>query len=185
MGEHVEGVGTALVAFFLGGTHVTHVLFASRDAHEAGFLVHQSVHLLGGVAFFVHDVHENTQIQVTGAATHDEAFNRSEAHGGLHRLAIFDGGDRGTTAEVAGHNLRLLPVLADESGSFLGYVFVAGAVESVTADAVFLVILVRHSIEVSLRWHGAVERGVEHSGHRDAGKHFLHGSDALQGTWIV
>ena len=30
-----------------------------------------------------------------------------------------------------------------------------------------------------------MERGVEHSGHRDAGQHFFHGMDALQATGVV
>ena len=86
---------------------------------------------------------------------------------------------------MAGHNLRLFPVLADESGGLFGHVLVTGAVEAVATDAIFLIIFVWQGIEIGLGGHGAVERGVEHCRHRDARKHFLHGRDALQSTRIV
>ena len=57
--------------------------------------------------------------------------------------------------------------------------------EAIAAHAVLVVVFVRHGIEIGLRWHGAMERGVENGGHRDAGKHFFHGVDALQAARVV
>ncbi len=81
---------------------------------------------------------------------------------------------------MAGDNLQVVPVAANHLGGLLGDELVAGAVEAVAADAVFLIHLVGQAIEEALGRQGAVEGGVEDGRLGDAGQHLAHGIDTGQ-----
>ena len=81
---------------------------------------------------------------------------------------------------MAGDNLQIVPVLADHLGGFLSDKFVAGAVETVATDAVFLVVFVWKAVEERLGRQSAVESGVEHYRLRHAGQHLAHSVDTCQ-----
>lgn len=79
-------------------------------------------------------------------------------------LAIFDGGDGTAVAQMAGDDfgsfnrtVQLAVSAADKT--------VAGSVEAVTTDGVFLVIFIRNAEHVGLRRHGLMERSVEDRDH--------------------
>ena len=81
-------------------------------------------------------------------------------------------------AQVAGDQLQLLNGLAQHGGGPLGHVLVAGAVETVAADLVLLIVLIGQGIGVGHGGHGLVEGGVEHGHHGGAGHQLLAGLDA-------
>ena len=84
----------------------------------------------------------DADVKVAAAGAHHEAFHRGEAHGGVHRLAVFDGADGGAASEVAADDLGVVVVHAGDFGGTRAHELVAGAVEAVAADAVFLIIFV-------------------------------------------
>ena len=68
--------------------------------------------------------------------THHEAVKRGETHAGVDDLAVLDGGDGGTVADVAGDKLQILDVLAHELCNAVADIAVGGAVEAIAADLV-------------------------------------------------
>ena len=86
---------------------------------------------------------------------------------------------------MAGDQLQALNGLFQIFGSLVGDVLVAGAVEAVAAHAVLLIVLVGDSVHVSLRRHGAVESGIEHSHHGHIAEHLACGLDAQDAGGVV
>ena len=126
----------------------------------------------------VHQVLQDSGVDVAAAGAHGQTSQGGEAHGGVNALAAVDGSDGRTVAQVAGDQLELLDGLAKHSGSALGDVLVAGAVEAVAADLVLLIVLVGQSVGVGHGGHGLMERGVEHGDHGSVGHESLAGLDA-------
>ena len=81
---------------------------------------------------------------------------------------------------MADDDLQLACGLAHQLDGALGNIAVAGAVEAVAAQMVFLIVLGGDGVTVGLGGHGHVERGVEHGDLRLAGHDGLTGFDALQ-----
>ena len=73
---------------------------------------------------------------------------------------------------MSGDEAAVFRFLAEDLGCFGGYKAVAGAVETVAANAVLFVVFIRNAIKVSLLGHGLVERGVEHGDLREAREEF-------------
>lgn len=169
--EHVEGDLGALVAFACCLGQRTHVVAKTAKAEEAGFLVHQVVELVDGAVFLavlLCDVEEDGRVEGAGAGTHDKAFERCEAHGGVDALAVHDGGAAGAVAEVSCDEAGFFGLLAENLAGFGGHKTVARAVGAVTAEVVFFVELVGDTVEVCLFGHRLVEGGVEHCNLREA-----------------
>ncbi len=64
---------------------------------------------------------------------------------------------------MAGNYLGISEVQAGEFRTLCRNELVARAVETVTADAVFVIVLIRKGVHVGISRHGMVERGVENS----------------------
>jgi hypothetical protein len=163
--ENVESDLGALVAFACGLRECAHVVREAGEAEQAGFLVHQVVELVDGAVFFavlLCDVEEDGRVEATGTCTHDKAFERCKAHGGIDALAIQNSGAARTVTEVSRDKAGFFGLGAENLASFGSYKAVACAVGAVTTDAVLFVELVRDTVEVSLLWHGLVECSVEH-----------------------
>ena len=176
--EHIDGKAGALIALLEGLFEIAEVGADAADAHDAGLLVEDCEHLGDVHAVLVHQVLEDTGVNVAGAGTHGKTGERGEAHGGVDALAAVDRGDGGAVAEVAGDQLELLDGLAEHIGRALGNILVRGAVEAVAADLVLLIVLIGKSIGVSHGRHGLVEGSVEHGDHGHAGHELLAGLDA-------
>ena len=86
---------------------------------------------------------------------------------------------------MAGDQLQALNGLLQILGSLVSHVLVAGAVEAVAADAVLLIVLVGDGVHISLRGHGAVESGIEHSDHGDVAEHLACGLNAQDACGVV
>ena len=76
-------------------------------------------------------------------------------------------------------------LLAHDLAGAGGYEAVGGAVETVTADGVVLVVLIGNGVNVRLRRHGHAEGGVEHGDLRHAGHGRLARLDAHEVGGIV
>ena len=61
----------------------------------------------------------------------------------------------------------------------------AGSVEAVFTDAVFLIVIIGNGVEIGFRRHGLVELGIEYRDVRNAGEDFLAGFDAGEVCRIV
>ena len=68
---------------------------------------------------------------------------------------------------MTGNNVTLSGRLAEHCNSSLAYVAVRGAVEAVTTNLVFLVILVRKRVHICEIRHSLVEAGIKHSNLRN------------------
>ena len=75
---------------------------------------------------------------------------------------------------MAGNDSAVLEVQAGKLGSALAYIHMGGAVGSVTAHAIFLIILVRKCVHIGGRCHSLVEGGIEDNCLRHIREHFLH-----------
>jgi len=169
--EDVESDLSLLVAFACSLRQGAHVVRKSREAEQAGFLVHEVVELIDGAVFFavlLSDVEEDGRVEATGTGAHDKAFERGEAHGGIDALAVQDGGAAGAVAEVSRDEAGFFGLGAEYLASFGSHEAVACAVGAVTADAVVFIELVRDAVKVSLLRHGLVECRIEHGDLREA-----------------
>ena len=167
VGEGFESDLGAYVAFACGLRQGAHVVRKTGEAEQAGFLVDELVEAVDIVTVLLADEEEDCRVEATGAGTHDQAFERGEAHGGVGALAVQDGGAAGAVAEVSGNEAGIFGLLAEDTASFGSHETVAGAVGAVTADAVFFVELIGNAVEVGLARHGLVESGVEHGDLRE------------------
>ena len=176
--EHVERELCAVVAFSRGGVEIAEVGGHAGNAQHAGLLVEDVQHLVDADAIFIHNELDDAAVQITAAGAHRQADQRGEAHGGVDALAAVDRADGAAVAHVAGDELQLLDGLAHQLRAAGGHIAVAGAVETVAADAIVLVIFIRDGVHISLAGHGLVERGVEHGDHRHVTHDLAAGFDA-------
>ena len=150
---------------------VTLVAGNTGDAQQAGLLVQDLVQLVAGDVQGVLQVVDHRGVQVAAAGAHHQAGQRGHTHGGIHDLALVHSSNGRTVAQVAGDQLQALNGLLQVLGSLVCNILVAGAVEAVAADTVLLIVLVGDGVHISLRGHGAVESGIEHSNHGDVAEH--------------
>ena len=182
---HVECEGCTLVSGFESGTDFAHVAAHAADTEHSALLVQQVAHLVGGEAFVLHNLQHGAGVGVTAAGSHHQTFEGCESHGGVDALSAVDGADAGTVTDVAGDNLLVLLLHAEEFAHAVGDETVAGAVGTVAADLVLLVIFIGNGVHVCLGRHGLMEGGVEdeHLGKR--GKQGLDGFVTLEVCGIV
>jgi hypothetical protein len=57
---------------------------------------------------------------ITGAGAHHQPFQRGQAHGGIDGLAVLDGADGATVAQVAVDDVELFQRLAQRLGGSSG-----------------------------------------------------------------
>ncbi len=152
---------------------------------ETGFAVEDGGHLVRVYTQFLLQVQHGVGVNITHAGTHNHTLQRGEAHGSVYALAVLDGADGTAGAQVAGDDLGVVNIQACELGAHTGHELVGGAVSTVTANAVFLIILVRQTVHVGVGRHGLVESGVEGNYLRNAGKSVLHGVDTQQVGRVV
>ena len=86
---------------------------------------------------------------------------------------------------MAGDDLLCLDVHAEELAHALRNIAVRGAVETIAAHVPLGIELIRHSIEISIRWHGAVECIVEHGHLRCAGHECVYSAQTSQVAFVV
>src|SRR5579863_9596430 len=98
-----------------------------------------------------HYVSEYPRIDGTGARTHHQPFERSEAHGGIDTLAIANGSQRTTISEVTTYEAERRGLATQQVSCAPRAVFVIDAVKTVAANS---------SLEpvVRARIHGGRER---------------------------
>ena len=167
VGECFESNLGSHVAFACGLRQGAHVVRKTGEAEQTGFLVYKLVEAVDIVAVLLADEEKNSRVDGTRAGTHDQAFERSETHGGVGALAVQNGGAAGAVAEVSGNEAGFFGLLAKDTAGFGSHKTVAGAVGAVTADAIFFIELVGDAVEVGLARHGLVEGGVEHGDLRE------------------
>ncbi len=85
----VDGKLAALVTLAGPVLDVAPVGVLVGDAQHAALPVEDAVHGLGPQAFLAHNVVADGRVVIAGARSHHQAFQRREAHGGVHRDAVF------------------------------------------------------------------------------------------------
>ena len=176
----------SVVAGGSGGGDIPVIAGNAGNAQHTGLLVHHVVELGDGHALFFSNVGGDRGIDAAAAGTHDYTVQRGQAHGGIHRFAVVHSGDGGAVAQMAGDNLQLLNGFAHQLCQTGADISVGGSMETVFANAVFLIILVGNGIDVSFLRHGLMESGVKHGNLRDIlGEYLLAGTDAGDAGGIV
>src|SRR5680860_552252 len=79
--------------------HVTHVVRHPGHTGKSRAAVEQRVELFDGKAF-TQQVKQQARIDVAAASAHQQALKRREAHAGIDRHAMLDGGAAGAVTEV-------------------------------------------------------------------------------------
>ena len=80
---------------------------------------------------------------------------------------------------------KLLTVLSDKLCSPCGYIVMAGTVETVTADLILLIILIRKSVHICPLRHSLMECRIEYCSLWNSGHIFLTGIDSYEICRIV
>jgi len=124
-------------------------------------------------------------VDVAAAGAHDQAFQRRHAHAGVAAFAVDHGAGRATVAQVGGQPAAVLDGQVGHLRGALAHEVVAGAMEAVATDVVFLVEELRHRIAIGMLGHGLVERGVEHGDLRQLREQCEGGIDTDQVGRIV
>ena len=174
----VESQLGVLVALFDQTMHFTQVAEAGQT-HHAGTLVEQGVQFVHAHVGVANQVEDDGRIDVAGTATHHEAFQRGQTHGGLNRLAGDFGGGGSTVADVQHDLLEAFGRLADDAGDHGGDELVRGAVGAVTADVVLVGNLLVQCVGAGRLRQLEEEGGIEHEDLRNVGQQRAHDFGAL------
>ena len=100
-------------------------------------------HRLRGDALLFHQVKKHDGIQVASACTHENSRNGAETEARVYRLATVYGGNRTAVAHVAGYDFQAGNRFIQQFGGPMSNIVMARAMESVTAEPVLLVVVVR------------------------------------------
>jgi len=84
-------------------------------------------------------IEDDGGVQVSGSGAHHESFQRGEAHGGIDAAALLDGGNGSAVAQVAGDHVGVFGRAFHHLQRHTCHIAMGGAVETIAADAVFLV----------------------------------------------
>ena len=90
-----------------------------------------------------------------------------------------------TIADVTGDDAFFGRIDTQELADATRYIAMGCAVETITADTVFLIQLVRNGIHVRIIGHGLVESRIEYTHLRDAGQQLADSLDTFQVSRVV
>ena len=158
---------SAFIALCSSVADVSAVAGDPAYAEEAGFFVQQIAHLVRSEVFLVGKIGDDGRIDPAGACAHDESVQRSEAHGSVEALAVFDGAEGASVSEVADDDLCAFRIDALKLEESLADETVGGSMEAIAADGVLLIVFVGDREDIALRRHGLMEGGIEHRYHRN------------------
>ena len=158
---------------------VAEVAAALAYTSQTALFVQQVADALGIQVELIHQECNSTGIDIAAAGTHDKTLQRSQTHRGIHTLTVLNSSDAGTVANVASDNLLTLGLYTQELTYTLRDIAVACSVESVTANAILLVQLIRKGVHVGIVRHGLMECGIEHTYLGNVGQQGCYGIYAL------
>ena len=171
--EHLACELRLVVAVLRRACDIAVIAGDTGNSEEAGLLVHVVAHLVGSKTQLICNEGYSGGVYAAAACSHDNAVQRSEAHGSVNGLAALDGGDGGAVAEVAGYDLEILDILAHSVSESLAYKSVRCAVEAVLSYVQLLVALVGKAVHERLLRHGGMERGIEYDYLRSRSRNYL------------
>ena len=171
--EHFACELSLVVAVLRRACDIAVIAGDTGNSEEAGLLVHVVAHLVGSKTQLICNEGYSGGVYAAAACSHDNAVQRSEAHGSVNGLAALDGGDGGAVAEVAGYDLEILDILAHSVSESLAYKSVRCAVEAVLSYVQLLVALVGKAVHERLLRHGGMERGIEYDYLRSRSRNYL------------
>ena len=74
--EHVEGELSAFIAFLSCFAEVAEVAGYAGNAEDAGFLIHERIHFFRRKVVVVHDVEDDSRVDIAAAGAHEDAGER-------------------------------------------------------------------------------------------------------------
>ena len=89
--EHIESQLSPFIAFFGSFAEVAEVAGNAGDTEDAGLFVHQFVHIFRRKVMVVHDVEDDSRVDITAARAHEDASQRRKAHRRVDAFTVFDG----------------------------------------------------------------------------------------------
>src|ERR1700730_3444322 len=102
------------------------------------------------------------RVNVAAPGAHHQTFLRRKTHRGIHALAIADRCCAASVAQMRRDQLRLSDRCAQPFGSLQRDKMMTRTVESVPADPVLFVVLVRDCIMKGVSRQSLVKRSIEH-----------------------
>ena len=132
------------------------------NSEQARLLVQHGFHFVQGEAFLRGDEAQDGRIDVAGPRSHHQAFERRHAHGRVHGTPAANGRGGTSVSEMKAHDVGLLPRQIANRAVAIGHVPVGDAVESVAADAVAQIEMVRNRVQVGMLGKRVVKRGIEY-----------------------
>ena len=120
----------AFGSFFFDGTAV---VGQTGNTEQAGFFVQHFGNLGNGHVGVFSQETENGRVDIAAAGTHYQAFQRSQAHAGVLRLAVGNGGNGCAVAQVGNNHAQIFFIFTEEACGFVGNEAVAGTVRAVAA----------------------------------------------------
>ncbi len=160
LGGLIVGIGGTVCNSLLKVTGVRGEALGQTDV--AALLVHVCGYLVSGHIFLLHNVGNDSGVDVAATSTHKYACEGSEAHRGVHYLAILDSGDGGAVTDMAGYDLGALSLAAEKLDHLACNVAVGGAVCTIATDAVLFVHVIGKTVHISLGSHRLMECGVKY-----------------------
>ena len=159
-----------MVSFLCCLSYITEIAGdAVAHAKDTGLLVQNIQNRIDVLALFVADELDNSRIHIAASGTHNQTLKWGKTHGGIYTLAADGCGDTCSVAQVTYDNLALFRVKLSELQNLAGYEQMAGAMEAVTTDAVFIIVLIGDCIEVCLLRHLHTESGIPYCYVRSSG----------------
>ena len=164
--EGFHGDGCLLIALFHGLGKIAEVTGDTGQAQHAGLLVQHLKDFFQRQMLLFGDVLDDARIQITAAGAHDKTLQRCQPHGGIHRFAVFYGGDAGAITQMAHDDPGIVRIQLRKMMDPLGNVIVGGAVEAIAPYLMLLIVLMGNTVEIRLGRHSLVKGGVKHAHHR-------------------
>ena len=113
----------------------SHVVADAGNAKQPGLVIEQIAHLGRGHALLLHQVENDTRIEVAAPAAHGQAIERRKAHGRRHALAAMDRTQARAAAEMGHDDATIGRCRAKDVGQNACDIFIGKAVKPVPPDA--------------------------------------------------
>ena len=84
--EHVESQLSPFVAFTGSFSEVAEVAGNAGNTEDTGLFVHQFVHIFRRKVMVVHDVEDDSRVDIAAARAHEDAGQGSKAHRSCRRI---------------------------------------------------------------------------------------------------
>eukprot|EP00123_Amoebidium_parasiticum_P018240 comp24145_c0_seq1/m.43917 comp24145_c0_seq1/g.43917 ORF comp24145_c0_seq1/g.43917 comp24145_c0_seq1/m.43917 type:complete len:327 (+) comp24145_c0_seq1:858-1838(+) len=156
----------------------------ATDASQTALLSQHRVDILRRVALRLEEQRDGS-VDITTSRAHHQTLQGGQTHRRINDLSVLNGSNTRTVTDVKCDEVALGEGLAELFCGAGGDICVTCAVETVSADALLLVVLVVDWVHEGMWGHGLVERRVEARNLRHPGEHLGCHLDAHEVARVV